>query len=155
MGFARLGAIARGQIWGMRQAGAKRHAIADTVRKKDGTKPTLRAVDGVTLVHDHERCLLRPESVRAWKAAGCIQLKKHPKHSVDLNVIEAWCNRLRLRLEKTAPETLESRPEFFQRLRRTVAWLNACQRHAGRKLCRGQKRRATAVLQLRGAKCKY
>ena len=44
---ARLDAFARGQIWGMRQAGAKREAIAGAVRKKDGTKPTLRAVDGV------------------------------------------------------------------------------------------------------------
>ena len=37
----------RSQIWGMRQAGAKREAIAGTVRKKDGTKLSLRAVDGV------------------------------------------------------------------------------------------------------------
>ena len=109
----------------------------------------------VTLVHDHERCLVRPESVRALKAAGCVPLKKHPKHSADLNVIEVWWNRLRLRLEKIAPAAAESRPRFLQRLRRTVTWLNARQRHSGRKLCRGQRRRATSVLQLRGAKCKY
>ena len=30
-----------------RQAGAKREAIAGIVRKKDGAKPSLRAVDGV------------------------------------------------------------------------------------------------------------
>ena len=35
------------------------------------------------------------------------------------------------------------------------AWLNACQRHSGRKSCRGRERRANAVLQLRGAKCMY
>ena len=34
-------------IRGMRQAGASRDVIADVVRKKDGTKPTLQAVDGV------------------------------------------------------------------------------------------------------------
>ena len=109
----------------------------------------------VTLVHDHERCLVRPESVRALKAAGCVPIKKHPRHSADRNVIEVWWNRLRLRLEKIAPATAESRPQFLQRLRRTVTWLNARQRHSGRKLCRGQRRRATSVLQLRGAKCKY
>ena len=90
MGFARLVAFARGQIWGMRQAGAKREAIADTVR-----------------------------------------------------------------LEKKAPAIVESRPQSVQRLRRTASWLNARQRNSGRKLCRGQKRRATAILQLRGAECKY
>ena len=88
MGFARLVVFA--QIWGMRQAGAKRKAIADTVR-----------------------------------------------------------------LEKTAPATVESRPQFDERLRRTASWLSVRQRNSGWKLCRGQKRRAIAVLQLRGAKCKY
>ena len=90
MGFAWLHASAREQIWGMRQAGTKHEAVADTVR-----------------------------------------------------------------LDKTAPATVESGLQFVQRLRRTASWLNARQRNAGRKLCRGQKRRATAVLQLHGAECKY
>ena len=107
------------------------------------------------MVHDYERCLLRPESVKALKDAGCVPLKQHTKYSPDLNPIEAWWNRLRLRLEQTAPACAESRHEFLQRLRRTVSWLNARQRLEGRRLCRGQKRRARAVLQLRGAKCKY
>ena len=91
----------------------------------------------------------------ALKPAGCFPLRQHTKHSPDLNAIEAWWNRLRQRLEKTAPASLESRPQFLKRLRRTVIWLNTRQRRQGRRLCRGQKRRATAVLQLRGAKCKY
>ena len=109
----------------------------------------------VTLVHDYERCFLRPESAKALKEAGCVPLKQRAKHSPDLKAIEAWWNRLRLRLEKTAPACAESRPQFLQRLRRTVAWLNSRQRLEGRRLCRGQKRRAEAVLELRGAKCKY
>ena len=108
----------------------------------------------VTIVHDHARCLVRPKNLTALKAAGCIPFKKHPKHSADLNAIEVWWNQLRMRLEKAAPTTAESRRQFLQRLRRTVAWLNACRRRSGRKLCRGQKRRASAVLRLRGAKCK-
>ena len=47
-----------------------------------------------TLVHDHARCLVRPESLTALKAAGCIPFKKHPKHSADLNAIEVWWDRL-------------------------------------------------------------
>ena len=45
--FAGLDTFARGQIWGMRQAGASRDTIADSVRKKDGTRHLLRALDGV------------------------------------------------------------------------------------------------------------
>ena len=109
----------------------------------------------VTLVQDYERCLWHPQSVAALKAAGCEPLRKHTKHSPDLNAIEAWWNRLRLRFEQTAPSTFESQPVFLKRLRRTVAWLNQRQRAAGRRLCRGQKQRARAVLRLAGAKCKY
>jgi hypothetical protein len=45
--FARLDTFTCGQIWGMRQAGASRDQIADAMHKKDGTKLSLRAVDGV------------------------------------------------------------------------------------------------------------
>ena len=77
------------------------------------------------------------------------------KRSPDLNPIEAWWNKFRLRLDQTAPACAESRAQFLQRLRRTVSWLNSRQRLEGRKPCRCQKRRARAVLQLRGAKCKH
>ncbi len=42
-----LDAFARGQICGMRAAGTARRSIRKTVKKTDGTSPTLRAVDGV------------------------------------------------------------------------------------------------------------
>ncbi len=45
--FSRLDAFARGQICGMRAAGTARRSIRKTVKKTDGTSPTLRAVDGV------------------------------------------------------------------------------------------------------------
>ena len=89
------------------------------------------------------------------KEAVCDPLRKHTEHSPDLDAIEAWWNRLRQRLQKTAPSAFESRQEFHKRLQRTVAWLNERQRREGRRLFRGQKQRARAVLRLVGAKCKY
>ena len=55
--------------------------------------------------------------------AGCGLLRG--TFSVSL---EAWWNRLRMRLEKTAPATVESGPQFLKRLQCTVAWLNSRQR---------------------------
>ena len=48
---ARLDAFARGAICALRAAGAKREDIARTVRKKDGKRPHLRAVDAVLARH--------------------------------------------------------------------------------------------------------
>ena len=45
--FARFSPFARGRIVGMAEAGAPRKSIRDTVRKKDGKKTNLRAIDGV------------------------------------------------------------------------------------------------------------
>ena len=55
--------------------------------------------------------------------AGCGLLRGNSSIS-----LEAWRNRLGVRLEKTAPATVESRPQFLKRLQRTVAWLNSRQR---------------------------
>ena len=44
---ARLDAFARGQIWGMREAGVGRAEIRKKAKKTDGTRPTLRTVDAV------------------------------------------------------------------------------------------------------------
>ena len=49
--FSRLDPFVRGQIVGMRAAGAKREDIAKTVKKKDGRSPTIRAVDAVLAKH--------------------------------------------------------------------------------------------------------
>ena len=45
--FARLTPAARNRIIGMRLAEVPRDMIRDKVRKTDGTKPLLRAVDGI------------------------------------------------------------------------------------------------------------
>ena len=47
MSYARLDVWSRGVIWGMHMAGASREQICDSVWKKDGTPPTVRAVDDV------------------------------------------------------------------------------------------------------------
>ena len=47
MTFAREDPFTPGEIAGMRRAGATRDAIVKTVRKKNGSEPSLRAVDGV------------------------------------------------------------------------------------------------------------
>ena len=45
--FARLDAFTRGQIVGLRQEGATRASIVKRVKKLDGTRPSIRAVDAV------------------------------------------------------------------------------------------------------------
>ena len=45
--FARLDPLARGQIWGMHLAHVPREDIQKQVRKKDGTPPSLHAIDEV------------------------------------------------------------------------------------------------------------
>ena len=109
----------------------------------------------VVLVQDHEKCLWKPESVAALKAARCDPLARHPKYSPDLNAIEAWWNAFRQRLDEQAPAEAETRAQFLLRLRRTVIWMNVRWQQAGKRLCRGQEKRATAVLRFKGAKCKY
>ena len=102
------------------------------------------------LVQDYERCLWQDHNLRALRQAGCDVVKQHAKYSPDLNAIEGWWAQLRARLDWTAPEHLEGRAEFIQRLRRTVTWMNWHQRVAGRCLRRNQKRRAADVLALDG-----
>jgi hypothetical protein len=47
--FARLDAFSRGRIVGQQEAGASMAKIAKTVRRKDGSASTLRAVQGVVM----------------------------------------------------------------------------------------------------------
>jgi transposase len=107
------------------------------------------------LVQDHERCLWHKDNLKALREAGLNVLRGFPKHSPDLNAIEGWWLRLRGRLEKTAPSDCERRAAFIRRLRRTVNWMNASLRAEGRALCTNQKTRASAVLHLKGARCKW
>ena len=62
---------------------------------------------------------------------------------------------MRERLEQTAPELCESRPDFVIRLRRTVTWLNTHRWEDGLALYTNQKVRAADVLALQGAKTKW
>ena len=55
----------------------------------------------------------------------------------------------------TAPVGIESRSDFVKRLRRTVNWMSANARKHGRELCRNQKKRATQVKKLKGARCSF
>ena len=76
--MARLDAFARGAICALRAAGAKRDDIAKKVRKKDGKRPSLRAVDAVLAKHkedpswrgDDSRAGGRPRALRAWEGEG-------------------------------------------------------------------------------------
>ena len=52
-------------------------------------------------------------------------------------------------------ETVLELPEWKRARGRMVTWLNPRHRQAGKRLCQGQKKRARAVLKLKGAKCKY
>ena len=52
--MARLDPFTRGTIVGSRAAGVTRDDIVQRVRKKDGKRPTLRAVDGVLARHREE-----------------------------------------------------------------------------------------------------
>ena len=70
------------------------------------------------------------------------------KYSPDLNAIEAWWNAFRQRLDEQAPAEAETLAQFLLRLRRTVIWMNVRWQQAGKRLCRGQKKRAKAVLRL-------
>ena len=79
----------------------------------------------------------------------------HPKYSPDFNAIENVWSLIRQRLDKTAPATLEARPEFLARLRRTVTWLNTHCKDNLLHLATNQKERATAVQDLKGARCKW
>jgi transposase len=109
----------------------------------------------VHLVQDGERCLWADDSLAALAAARCHPVTKHPKYSPDFNAIENVWHRVRQRLDETAPATLETRPEFLVRLRRTVTWLNTNCREELVHLARNQKERATAVQKLKGARCKF
>ena len=114
-----------------------------------------RTAAPLPLVQDHERCLWAKQNVDALRAAGFSVVKQFPKHSPDLNAIEGWWHRLKVRLDATAPSECETRAEFLRRLHRTVQWLNRSARSDGRRLCTNQKQRAADVLKLRGAKSKW
>ena len=107
------------------------------------------------LIQDHERCLWNERSLDALKAAGFSVVENFPVSSPDLNAIEGWWNRLRMRLDDTAPEEMESRADFLVRLRRTVHWLNDNAADDALHLAQNQKERARKVKELKGARCEW
>ena len=111
----------------------------------------------VHLVQDHEKCLWNPMNISALAAAGCPVLQNFPISSPDLNAIEGWWYRLRQRLEETAPNELEKRPDFLVRLRRTVNWMNANWSHDALYLATNQKERAREILSpdINGSRCRF
>ena len=98
------------------------------------------------IVQDHERCLWTKASLDALKKAKCPVIVQFPKSSPDLNVIENTWKLLRQRLAETEPTHLEKRPDFLDRLRRAVAWLNENKAEEMLYNCTNQKERARDVL---------
>ena len=98
----------------------------------------------VHLYQDHEPCLWNERSLAAIEKAGFFVLDS-PINSPDLDAIEGWWNRIRMRLDETAPAHMETRSEFLARLRRIVHWLNEHAADDALKLARNQKERAKKV----------
>jgi len=109
----------------------------------------------VFVVKDYERFLRSEETIAAETQAGCHQIPEYPKCSPDLNAIEGWWRKLKLRLEETEPTGMESREAFLRRLRRAVDFLNRNCRAQGRRLCRNQKERARECKKLAGARTRW
>ena len=109
----------------------------------------------VLVVKDFERFLRSEATLTAEAKAGCDQVDDYPKCSPDLNAIEGWWRRLKLRLEEHEPTERESRDAFLKRLRRAVHFLNSRCRAQGRRLCRNQKERAKDVIKLKGARTRW
>ena len=109
----------------------------------------------VPLVMDFERCLRTQESLECLRRHRLHVVKRHTKHSPDLNAIEGIWARLRQVLHETAPTGRETRPLFIRRLRRAAARLNARHREELVLLCTNQKDRARAVLAKNGATTRW
>ena len=60
--------------------------------------------------------------------------------------LAAWVSGLSVSAGETAPESLESRPEFLERMRRTVRWMNEQWQEDALYLASNQKERARQVL---------
>ena len=107
------------------------------------------------LVHDHERCLYQKGSLSAARDLGWTVLTQHPKCSPDLNPIEGFWARLRQLLDDRAPQGMETRAAFLERLRRTVRWMNQNLTDDLKEMCTDLHIRAAAVRALRGAKTQF
>ena len=109
----------------------------------------------VHMALDFERCLREDRNIEAMRDAKCPVVEAYPKCSPDFNAIENVWHRIRQRMEEYAPEEMETRAQFLQRLRRTVNFLNDHCRDELMTLCTNQKERAEAVKKLKGAKSQW
>ena len=107
------------------------------------------------MIQDHEACLWNERSLAALERAGLSVVTNFPAQSPDLNAIEGWWHRLKIRLDETAPTEMETRSEFLARLRRTVHWLNEHAADDALTLAQNQKQRADDVQKLKGARSKW
>ena len=94
------------------------------------------------------RCFVTVSHLRAGEDAGFKTLNAHAKRSPDLNAVENAWDLLQDRLLLTAPVQLEA-------LRQIVGWMDQNARKSGRALRRDQKKRATQVKKLKGARCSF
>ena len=91
------------------------------------------------LVQDHERCLWTDEARDAMEDQHIELLEDFPKCSQDLNPCEIAWREVKARLNDTMPVSLETRPEFIQRLRAAVAWVNKNRAEYLLQICTSQK----------------
>ena len=152
----------KGRMKSLNMTGARYNHLVKTFLAKWKRKcyPTFPKGEKVPLIKDFEKFLRwgsdkQFDNMKAERDAGFETVKKHPKLSPDLNAIEGWWRVLQQRLQLSAPTSLESRPDFLKRLRRTVTWLNCNAKQHGKLLCTNQKERARAVKKLQGARCKW
>lgn len=97
---------------------------------------------GVPMVQDHEKALWRKCARDAMKEQNISLLEEFPKHSQDLNAIEAAWREIRARLDVTQPTEMERRDAFIRRLRAAVSWVNVHRREYFLYICYNQKERA-------------
>ena len=109
---ARLDPFTRGTICGMRAAGATRPDIVRRVRKKDGKRPTLRAVDAVLARHredpawtgEDSRAGGRPPVLTALERKLLVKLVFTQRGKAKVTVLN--CRRRLPFLRKVSVETV-------------------------------------------------
>ena len=134
MTFARFTPAARNRIIGMRLAGAGREKIRDTIRKTDGNKANIRAVDEVLSnyeqdpEYDGENVASggRPRSLTTHQEQAILRvlMRDVGKFVVTARYVKKVLPALRRIPDKTIQRTFD-RLEYAYRDRRRKAWAEA------------------------------
>jgi hypothetical protein len=142
--YARLSPLARGRIIGMREAGAERSVVADTVRKTDGSPADLKAIS-----YTYKRFKEDPEYDGTDSSAGGrprqltndqekavheILLRDVGKVKVTARYIKRCLPDLRECLDKTIQRTF-ARLGYSHRVRRKKSAVHAKHKPARLKYC--------------------